>query len=91
MCFTWSDINDLFIAHTVSAWPFLRGIVSWVIVRAMELKPEKDCWQRVAREWYIKVIAELPGHGKLHHHLGLLSREEPSPYLLIFLHDHHTS
>jgi hypothetical protein len=31
--------------------------------------------QRVAREWYAKVVAEIPGCDKLHHHLGLLSRE----------------
>jgi hypothetical protein len=41
----------------------------------MELEPEKDRWRRIARDWYAQVVAEVPGHGKLHHHLGLLSRE----------------
>jgi hypothetical protein len=46
-----------------------------VVARLMELEPEKDRWRRVARERYAKVIAEFPGYGKSHHHLGLLSRE----------------
>ncbi|KAJ7063093.1 hypothetical protein C8F01DRAFT_1209464 [Mycena amicta] len=29
----------------------------------------------IARDWYAMGIADQPGHGKLHHHLGLLSRE----------------
>ena len=41
--------------------------------RLMELEPEKDRWRRIACDWYAKVIAEYPGRGKLHHHLGLLS------------------
>jgi protein SMG6 len=41
----------------------------------MELEPERDRWQRVAREWYAKIVAEFPGHGKLRHHLELLRRE----------------
>ena len=43
--------------------------------RLMELELEKDRWRRVARDWYAKGVAGTPGHGKLHHHLGLLSRE----------------
>jgi len=49
--------------------------VGIVAARQMELEPEKDRWRRIARDWYAEVIAEYPGHGKLHHHLGLLSRE----------------
>ena len=40
-----------------------------VAARLMGLELERDRWRRVAREWYVKVIAELPGPGKLHHHL----------------------
>ena len=29
----------------------------------------------IAREWYALGLSEQPGNGKLHHHLGLLSRE----------------
>jgi hypothetical protein len=49
--------------------------VGIVAARLMELEPEKDRWRRIARDWYAQVVAEVPGHGKLHHHLGLLSRE----------------
>ena len=49
--------------------------VGIIAARLMELEPEKDRWRRVARDWYAKVVAEFPGRGKLHHHLGLLSRE----------------
>jgi protein SMG6 len=41
----------------------------------MELVPEKDRQRRIDRDWYAKVVAEFPGRGKLHHLLGLLSRE----------------
>jgi hypothetical protein len=49
--------------------------VGIVAARNMELEPEKDRWRRIARDWYAEGVATLPGHGKLHHHLGLLSRE----------------
>ncbi|EAU88181.2 hypothetical protein CC1G_03853 [Coprinopsis cinerea okayama7 len=43
--------------------------------RSMEIEPEKERWRNIAREWYGAGLAEQPGTGKLHHHLGLLSRE----------------
>ncbi|KAH6907115.1 hypothetical protein BKA70DRAFT_1372313 [Coprinopsis sp. MPI-PUGE-AT-0042] len=46
-----------------------------VAARSMELEPEKERWRNIAREWYGAGLAEQPGTGKLHHHLGLLSRE----------------
>jgi len=46
------------------------------IVAARLLEP--DCWQRVTQERYAKVVAEPPGHGKLHHYLEL-----PTHHLLI--------
>ena len=49
--------------------------VGTITARLMELEPEKDRWRRIARVWYAHVVAEYPGRGKLHHHLGLLSRE----------------
>ncbi|KAI9433991.1 hypothetical protein H4582DRAFT_1983834 [Lactarius indigo] len=49
--------------------------VGIVAARLMELEPEKERWRRVARDWYAEGVAGTPGHGKLHHHLGLLSRE----------------
>jgi protein SMG6 len=42
----------------------------------LEVEPEKERWRNIARDWYAAGIAEQPGTGKLHHHLGLLSREE---------------
>jgi len=35
---------------------------------------EKETWRETARGWYAKGLAEVPGTGRLHHHLGLLSR-----------------
>ncbi|KAH6918955.1 hypothetical protein BKA70DRAFT_1458601 [Coprinopsis sp. MPI-PUGE-AT-0042] len=49
--------------------------VGIVAARSMELEPEKERWRNIAREWYGAGLAEQPGTGKLHHHLGLLSRE----------------
>ena len=43
--------------------------------RLLEVEPEKERWRNIARDWYAARIAEQPGTGKLHHHLGLLSRE----------------
>ncbi len=43
--------------------------------RLLELEPETERWRCIAREWYAAGLAETPGTGKLHHHLGLLSRE----------------
>ena len=43
--------------------------------RALELEPEKERWRCIAREWYSAGLATTPGTGKLHHHLGLLSRD----------------
>ena len=42
----------------------------------MELEPEKERWRQIARDWYAKGLAATPGAGKLHHHLGLLSRDK---------------
>jgi protein SMG6 len=43
--------------------------------RALELEPDKERWRKIARGWYAAGVANTPGAGKLHHHLGLLSRE----------------
>ncbi len=43
--------------------------------RALELEPDKERWRNVAQDWYAAGLANTPGTGKLHHHLGLLSRE----------------
>ena len=44
--------------------------------RLMFLEPEKERWRQIAREWYAKGLAIVPNAGKLHHHLGLLSRDK---------------
>ena len=46
--------------------------VGIVAARSMELEPEKERWRNIAREWYGAGLAEQPGTGKLHHHLGVL-------------------
>jgi protein SMG6 len=43
--------------------------------RLMDVEPEKERWRGIARDWYAAGLADTPGTGKLHHHLGLLSRE----------------
>ena len=58
-------------AHPDSPTPSV-GIIA---ARLIELEPKKDRWQRIARDWHAHVVAEYPGRGKLHHHLGLLSRK----------------
>ncbi|KDN48528.1 hypothetical protein K437DRAFT_83968 [Tilletiaria anomala UBC 951] len=37
---------------------------------------EKETWRITARDWYAKGLADMPGTGRLHHHLGILSRNE---------------
>jgi protein SMG6 len=63
--------SEKHLAHLNSPTPSV-GIVA---ARLMELEPEKDRWRGIACDWYARVVAEYPGRGKLHHHLGLLSRE----------------
>ncbi|KDR73471.1 hypothetical protein GALMADRAFT_71996 [Galerina marginata CBS 339.88] len=49
--------------------------------RLLDVGPEKEQWRNIARDWYGTGLAEQPGTGKLHHHLGLLSREVESEEL----------
>lgn len=35
---------------------------------------EKETWRVTARDWYARGLAEMPGTGRLHHHLGILTR-----------------
>ncbi|KAF7347164.1 PINc domain-containing protein [Mycena venus] len=43
--------------------------------RPLDVEPEKERWRCVSRNWYGEAIADQPNHGRLHHHLGLLSRD----------------
>ncbi|KAF9050675.1 hypothetical protein BDZ89DRAFT_1057118 [Hymenopellis radicata] len=43
--------------------------------RLLEVEPEKEQWRKIARDWYGAGLTDQPGTGKLHHHLGLLSRD----------------
>ncbi|GBE82472.1 hypothetical protein SCP_0408560 [Sparassis crispa] len=49
--------------------------VGLAAARMMEMEPEKEQWRMIARDWYARGLATMPGAGKLHHHLGLLSRD----------------
>lgn len=49
--------------------------------RLLDVEPEKERWRNIARDWYGAGLSEQPGTGKLHHHLGLLSREVESEEL----------
>lgn len=35
---------------------------------------EKETWRVTARDWYATGLAEMPGTGRLHHHLGIMTR-----------------
>lgn len=37
---------------------------------------EKETWRTTAKEWYAQGLAEMPGTGRLHHHLAVLSRSD---------------
>lgn len=37
---------------------------------------EKEVWRLTAKDWYAKGLSEMPGIGRLHHHLGILSRDD---------------
>ena len=43
--------------------------------RLMVLEPDKERWRQVSSDWYLRGLAFTPGAGKLHHHLGVLSRD----------------
>ena len=60
--------------------------VGVVAARMMQVEPEKERWRGIAKEWYAHGIADTPGAGKLHHHLGLLSREVESEELRAVYH-----
>ncbi|KAG6821141.1 hypothetical protein H0H93_005361 [Arthromyces matolae] len=49
--------------------------VGIVAARQLAVEPETERWRNIARDWYGAGLAEQPGTGKLHHHLGLLYRE----------------
>ncbi|KAF8681403.1 Large family of predicted nucleotide-binding domains [Rhizoctonia solani] len=42
-----------------------------------DLEDERDIWRNRASDWYSIGLKDQPGIGKLHHHLGLLCRDEP--------------
>ncbi|KAG8728128.1 hypothetical protein FRC10_005268 [Ceratobasidium sp. 414] len=42
-----------------------------------EQEGERDVWRSRARSWYALSLEDAPGTGKLHHHLGLLYRDDP--------------
>ncbi len=49
--------------------------VGLAAARLLDVEPEKERWRGIARDWYGAGLTDQPGTGKLHHHLGLLSRE----------------
>ncbi|KAF9264884.1 hypothetical protein L218DRAFT_998358 [Marasmius fiardii PR-910] len=54
--------------------------------RALELEPEVVRWRSLARDWYGRGLADQPGTGRLHQHLGMLSREVPGEELRAIYH-----
>ena len=74
---TQADVDMGHAEESISQIPSV-GILA---ARALELEPEKERWRCIARDWYAAGLADMPGTGKLHHHLGLLSRDVESEEL----------
>lgn len=52
-----------------------RGSIGSGALQDWDLE-EKEVWRSTAKDWYAKGLAEMPGIGRLHHHLGILSRDD---------------
>ena len=44
-------------------------------LESLDIDSEREIWRCTSRGWYAAGLTDTPGTGKLHHHLGLLSRE----------------
>ncbi|KAF8504047.1 hypothetical protein BU17DRAFT_101528 [Hysterangium stoloniferum] len=42
---------------------------------ALDVEPERETWRKTAKGWYAEALKETPLVGRLHHHLGNVSRE----------------
>lgn len=42
---------------------------------ALDIEPEREIWRKTARCWYAEALKDVPISGRLHHHLGVVSRE----------------
>ena len=60
--------------------------VGLAAAKLLDVEPEKERWRGIARDWYAQGLADTPGTGKLHHHLGLLSREKDGEELRSIYH-----
>ena len=60
--------------------------VGLAAARLLDVEPDKERWRCIARDWYAQGLADTPGTGKLHHHLGLLSREKDGEELRAVYH-----
>lgn len=49
--------------------------VGLAAARLLDIEPDQERWRGIARDWYGAGLTDQPGTGKLHHHLGLLSRD----------------
>jgi protein SMG6 len=67
-----SSVNSLPVARIDDSPSPSVGVAA---ARQMNVEPEKERWRIAARGWYAAGLADTPGTGKLHHHLGLLSRD----------------
>jgi len=45
-------------------------------VKLLDVKLEKERWMGIMRDWYAQGLVDVPGNGKFHHHLGLLSQQK---------------
>lgn len=62
---------------TISQDPSPTPSIGLQAAAEFDLQDERDIWRARARDWYALGLKDTPGTGKLHHHLGLLCRDDP--------------
>ena len=51
-------------------------VVRLAATKLLDVGLNKERWHGIARDWYVRGLIDTPGTSKLHHHIGLLSREK---------------
>ena len=62
--------------------------VGLAAAKLLDIEPEMERWRCIVRDWYTQGLANTPGTGKLHHHIGLLSQEKDGEELRAIYHFH---
>lgn len=62
--------EDLEIADTPGNSIGTAALDDWELI-------EQDIWRTVSQEWYFLGLSETPGTGRLHHHLAMITEDDP--------------